>query len=428
MNTRNLTEMDDFYKCVELMKKDGRGEITPSDVFRVDTIGAVYEYLDRGYVIGIEDGDGLVGLSRISATLEPDIHWIHELFGDGVDILFEAVKKEGQKRGASKFVWLQNDEWLKELNDIYGIEPCTDPDVEILVNLNLDNNEIKKEEISIKDLKLREYCKDPVVTNITNFEELEKCVKIQNDVGWGDISAPARILKPEMLSEHFSVPLGIILVIKEDDEVVAFARLSTTFTKGVYYGHELALMPLFQGAGIGKFVMSLIGEISRTLMKDPDSLDVIGKIMKKVDSISDIKLTGTVDPLNAKMLGLATGKVVSSIGAFSRGVYIAENLYGKWDTQAHGSADTDRLFWIGNIQRRKLKLGDYPTVSTEAELESIDEDRFYIELPNIDMDMSDVNAKNKVTRMLVKAINERGYTLTHVNSRGTPRYLLERLG
>ena len=73
MITRKLEELDDFNKYVDLMKKDGRSDITPINVFRVNTMGSIYEKLDRGYVIGIEDGDELLGFCRVTATLEPNL-------------------------------------------------------------------------------------------------------------------------------------------------------------------------------------------------------------------------------------------------------------------------------------------------------------------------------------------------------------------
>ena len=412
------------------MKKDGRGDITPSDVFRVDTIGSVFEDLDRGYVIGVEGGkdrNELLGFSRVTATLEPKIHWIHELFGGGIENLFSAVKEEGLKKGANKFVWLQNDEWLRELNDYFEIERDVSSDVETLIHLNLENMKIEKEEISVHDLKRRTYYEDPLVTNVTSYEELEQCVNIQNEVGWGDVSAPIRVLKPEMLSEHFSVLCGIIGILKENGKVVGFARGSATFKRGVFYGHEGAVLPIFQSMGVGKSVANLGGDIIKILQKDPGALEVLGKVIKKVGSIYRIKIYGTIDPLNSKMLGLATSPIVSKIGAFSRGVYIAENLYGAWNTEAHGSADTDRVIWVGNLKNRKLELGDYPVIHTEDELDKLEAERFYIELPEIDMDMCDSESKKKVTSLLAKAINDLGYTLTHISTRDIPRYLMEKL-
>ncbi|MDY6930801.1 MAG: hypothetical protein SVJ22_02650 [Halobacteriota archaeon] len=425
MGVKKLTQIDNFDRCVELMKKDGRGEITPIDVFRVDTIGEVYKELDRGYVIGSEINDELVGFSRVTATLEENIHWIHELFGECSKELFDAIKEEAQKRGGDEFVWLLKDEWLRELNELFEIEDNSNEETETLVHLKLDNMEIEKEEISLNDLAKRVYSEDPLVTNVTTFEELEACVKVQKDVGWGDVSAPIRVLKPEMLSEHFSVLTGLLLALKENGEVVAYVRGSATFQKGVFYGHEGAITSTLQSTGVGKFAVNLAGDIINSLLKNPLALEVPGRILKKVGSPFRIKIYGTIDPLNAKMLGLATSPLVTSIGAFSRGVFLARNLYGVWDTDAHGSAETDRIIWAGNLHKRRFKLDDYPVVRTEEELEGISEDSFYIELPEIDMDMADSESKKMVTRMLAKAINELGFNLTHVNSRGVPRYLME---
>lgn len=442
MNIQKLTEMDDFFRCVDLMKKDGRGDITPIDVFRVDTIGSIYEELDRGYVIGAEDRGELTGFCRLTATLEPNVHWVHELFGSDVDKLILAAKGEGSKKGATEFVWLQNDEWLRELNEYFGISQNTDPDRETLIHLNLRNMEIKKEEKSLNELKPKIWSEDPLITNVTSYEELDQCVKIQNDVGWGDVSAPARVLKPEMLSEHFSVICGILWVLKREDKVVAFARVSASFKKGVFYGHEGALLPLFQSIGVGKSVVGLVGDYVKAIMKDPKALnigdalkafikdqgalEILERAIKKSGSIYNVKIIGTIDPLNAKMLGLATTKLISLFGGYSRGVHIAKNLYGVWDTEAHGSAYTDRVIWAANLQKKKLELGAYPVIHTEDELEGLDYNKFYFEFPDIDMDMSDTESKNKATRMLAKAINEYGYTLTHVSAKGTTRYLLEK--
>lgn len=430
MTTRKLTEMSDFERCVELMKKDGRGEPTPSDVFRVDAIGSIYEELDKGYVIGIEDGDELVGFSRVTATFEPNIHWIHEFFGEGASELFSAIKEEGQRKGATKFVWLLKDGWLRELSELFDIEENIDPDIETLVHLDLTDSSVEKEEISFKDLKLRVYSEDPLVTNAISYDQLEDCVRIQKAVGWGDISAPVRILKPEMLSEHFSVIMGVLFILKEDNgKTEAFVRLSACFKRGYFYGHEGAMTPALQSSGVGKFALNLVGDFVKTLTKNPKALEVVGRMIKNAGSLSRVRIGATIDPLNAKMLGLATGSTVESIGAYMRGVHIAENLYGVWDTDAHGKANTDRIIVIAGLldKKKRPEPTQQKIITTEEELEEIDSESFFIELPDINMEMSDIESKNRITRMLAKSINEKGYTLTHVNSRGTPRYLLVKM-
>ncbi|MCP4700876.1 MAG: GNAT family N-acetyltransferase [Gammaproteobacteria bacterium] len=87
--------IDEIDQCIKLQKEIGwETNLVPAHIFRADSIGLIEENIDLGYVLLAlsykqEDKENVIGFARVSATMNPQKHWLHEL----------AVSSEMQSQG-----------------------------------------------------------------------------------------------------------------------------------------------------------------------------------------------------------------------------------------------------------------------------------------------------------------------------------------
>lgn len=131
--------------CIELLHAvNWHSEIVPVHVFRADTVGLVTDRVDLGYVLLARAGGGhaatIVGFARVTATLDPQVHWLHELVvaprehAKGIGFaLMQAVRRRSLERGAARLAFTY-DPFSGRNGQLY-LSKCGARGVSVLANL-----------------------------------------------------------------------------------------------------------------------------------------------------------------------------------------------------------------------------------------------------------------------------------------------------
>ena len=114
----------------------------------------------------------------------------------------------------------------------------------------------------IERLVVRSLSDDPEKA----LKESEQCVRIQKEVGWGSEAVSSHILRADSIGLVTDiVDLGYVLVAEQasSGEIVGFARVTYTSDPVKHWLHEVAVMPSFQGYGVGYKIMMEVRSRSR---------------------------------------------------------------------------------------------------------------------------------------------------------------------
>jgi len=114
----------------------------------------------------------------------------------------------------------------------------------------------------IERIMVRSISDDPQKT----LKECEQCVGIQEEVGWGGEAVSSHILRADSIGLVTDiVDLGYVLVAEQasSGEIVGFARVTYTSDPKKHWLHEVAVLPHFQGYGVGYKIMMEVRSRSR---------------------------------------------------------------------------------------------------------------------------------------------------------------------
>jgi predicted GNAT superfamily acetyltransferase len=245
----------------------------------------------------------------------------------------------------------------------------------------------------IERLVVRSISDDPE----SALKECEQCVRIQKEVGWGGEGVSSHILRADSIGLLTDiVDLGYVLVAENvsSGEIVGFARVTYTSDPGTHWLHEVAVLPLHQGYGVGYKIMMEVRSRSR--------------------AGGASYLFFTYDPLDARNGNLYLTK------CGGRGVRVFRNLYGfkaegssrnrlshrllvRWDLEAQAVLPESR---VTAGMRSVRSLGEIPNGEP-----------FILEVPSV---LSAANEEKLlewqevIFPVLYESVNGKGYEAQYV--------------
>lgn len=229
------------------------------------------------------------------------------------------------------------------------------------------------------------------------LKDCEECVRIQKEVGWGNEGVSSHILRADSIGLVTDiVDLGYVLVAEatSSDEIVGFARVTYTSDLRKHWLHEVAVLPTFQGYGVGYKIMM--------------------EVRKRSRAAGASHLFFTYDPVDARNGYLYLTK------CDGRGIRVLQNLYG---FKAEGSSRN-------RVSHRLLVRWDFERQPVPSELMgaagmrsvgSLDEvpgnEPFVLEIPSsgsVDNGEEILGWQRVIFPVLYESINNMGYEAAYV--------------
>lgn len=172
---------------------------------------------------------------------------------------------------------------------------------------------------------------------LTELEEFDRCVELQNAVWSYDVSA-MMTQKVYLLASHIG---GQVIGAFEGETLVGYAMALPGVRNGHAYlhSHHLAVLPGWQNAGVGR----------RLKLAQRDEA-----IERGIDLME-----WTFDPLEIKNSHLNFAR----LGAISR--RYKRNFYGPSTSPLHGGLPTDRIYaewWLRSERVTRVLAGETPTM------------------------------------------------------------------
>lgn len=168
------------------------------------------------------------------------------------------------------------------------------------------------------------------------LRDIGQCVSIQRAVGWESEAVPSHVLRADSIGLLTSVvDLGYVVVAEDaaSASVVGFARVTFTGEAAKHWLHELAVLPQFQGMGIGMKLMMWI--------------------RRRSQETGARAILFTFDPFSA-----GNGRLyLNTCGA--SGVRVLANLYGGAHDATHGGLHTHRLLTCWDLSQGDAAVNRY---------------------------------------------------------------------
>jgi predicted GNAT superfamily acetyltransferase len=229
------------------------------------------------------------------------------------------------------------------------------------------------------------------------LKECEQCVRIQEEVGWGSEGVSSHILRADSIGLVTDiVDLGYVLVAEQasSGEIVGFARVTYTSDPTKHWLHEVAVLPLFQGHGVGYKIMMEVRSRSR--------------------AGGASHLFFTYDPIDVRNGNLYLTK------CGGRGVRVFRNLYG---LKAEGSSRnrlSHRLLVLWGLMGQAVSPQSKIMQGVRS-IKSLDETRkgqpFALELPGVRSGTNEeklLEWQEVIFPVLYESINSMGYEAAYV--------------
>lgn len=224
--------------------------------------------------------------------------------------------------------------------------------------------------------------------------QISECVKLQDEVGWGDDKVAAHILRVDTINLiDKALDLGYVLIALSlsTEKVIGFIRVTYTSDKNKHWGHELVVSKSTQSKNIGFVLMEAAKEKSRELN---------AKYMY-----------GTYDPME----GLNGNLYLSKCGACAIKVY--ENFYGAIKSEAHGNRKTHRFLVCFDLENDTPKVLEKEVFEKIPVVEDITTNLQYvkIEIP-LDVKILPPNValklQNDIYAVLTRYVNQLKYSVS----------------
>jgi predicted GNAT superfamily acetyltransferase len=230
---------------------------------------------------------------------------------------------------------------------------------------------------------------------------MDRCVTIQRAVGWGSEAVPSHVFRADSMGLLTGlVDLGYVLVAEDStaNEVIGFGRVTYTRDPAKHWLHELAVVPQFQGMGIGLKLMMEIGRQS--------------------EQTGAKALLFTYDPFDAR-----NGKLyLNTCGG--RGIRVFENLYGRSSAPTHGNRFGHRLMVWWNLRSNRGAGSPYEPEEIRLVTSSGEIERgkpFAVAVPSAVIPLVEERAlkpQKETFRILRTAINTMGYEAAGIEKGG----------